>query len=139
MKNWNRRVIGRRIKMKLGVKYNSKVEDINNAVTAIREMLKEHKDIATVNTKYETRVSKNAKLVSKEDALGVKRTLLVYLDEFSDSSINILVYCFTKTTDWNEWLSVKEDVMYKVMQILEENDLEFAFPSLSIYQEEDEA
>ena len=139
VKNWNRRVIGRRIKLKLGVKYNSKVEDINNAVTAIREMLKEHKDIATVNTKYETRVSKNAKLVSKEDALGVKRTLLVYLDEFSDSSINILVYCFTKTTDWNEWLSVKEDVMYRVMQILEENDLEFAFPSLTIYQEEDEA
>ena len=138
VKNWNRRVIGRRIKMKLGVKYNSKAENINNAVIAIREMLKEHKGIATVNTSYSARLNKNAKLVSKEDTLGVKRTLLVYLDEFSDSSINILVYCFTKTTDWNEWLAVKEDVMYKVMQILEENRLEFAFPSLTIYQEEEE-
>ena len=138
VKNWNRRVIGRRIKMKLGVKYNSKAENINNAVIAIREMLKEHKGIATVNTSYSARLNKNAKLVSKEDTLGVKRTLLVYLDEFSDSSINILVYCFTKTTDWNEWLAVKEDVMYKVMQILEENTLEFAFPSLTIYQEEEE-
>jgi MscS family membrane protein len=139
VKNWNRRAIGRRIKMKLGVKYNSKAENINSAVMSIREMLKEHKDIATVNTSYKARLNKNAKLVSKEDSLGVKRTLLVYLDEFSDSSINILVYCFTKTTDWNEWLAVKEDVMYKVMQILKENDLEFAFPSLSIYQEDDEA
>jgi len=135
VKNWNRRVIGRRIKMKLGVKYNSKAEDINNAVTTIREMLKKHKDIATVNTKYEARLSKNAKLVSKEDTLGVKRTLLVYLDAFSDSNISILVYCFTKTTDWNEWLAAKEDVMYKVMQILKENNLEFAFPSLSLYEE----
>jgi len=139
VKNWNRRAIGRRIKMKLGVKYNSKAENINSAVMSIREMLKEHKDIATVNTSYKAQLNKNTKLVSKEDSLGVKRTLLVYLDEFSDSSINILVYCFTKTTDWNEWLAVKEDVMYKVMQILKENDLEFAFPSLSIYQEDDEA
>jgi len=60
---------------------------------------------------------------------------LVYLDEFSDSSINILVYCFTKTTNWNEWLTIKEDIMYKIMDILEENSLEFAFPSLSLYHE----
>ena len=138
VKNWNRRTIGRRIKMKLGVKYNSKSEDMNNAVQAIREMLKEHTGIATEKTSYSRRLHKSAKLVSEQDALGVKRTLLVYLDEFSDSSINILVYCFTKTTVWNEWLKVKEDVMYEVMKILEENDLEFAFPSLSIYQEEEE-
>ncbi len=138
VKNWNRRAIGRRIKMKLGIKYNSKTQDINNAVNAIREMLKEHKDIATVNTSYTARLTKNTKLVSEEDALGVKRTLLVYLDEFSESHISILVYCFTKTTDWNEWLAVKENVMYKVMKILEENSLEFAFPSLSVYQENDE-
>jgi MscS family membrane protein len=138
VKNWSRRIIGRRIKMKLGVKYDSKAGDISRAVDSIREMLQAHKDIATMNTSYTARLQKNAKLVSKEDALGVKRTLLVYLDAFSDSSIDILVYCFTKTTDWNEWLTVKEDVMYKVMKILEENHLEFAFPSLSIYQEDEE-
>lgn len=138
VKNWSRRAIGRRIKMKLGVKYNSKASDISSAVEDIRTMLQEHQGIATVNTSYKARLHKNAKLVSKEDALGVKRTLLVYLDEFSESSITILVYCFSKTTDWNEWLKVKEDVMYKMMDILEKNHLEFAFPSLSIYQEEEE-
>ena len=135
IQNWNKRVIGRRIKMKLGVKYNSKRENISNAIESIREMLQVHEGIATQNTDYSVHRRKNAKLVSKEDSLGVKRTLLVYLDEFSDSSIDILVYCFTKTTDWNEWLKVKEDVMYKMMDILEENNLEFAFPSLSLYQE----
>ena len=136
IQNWNKRVIGRRIKMKLGVKYNSKRKNISTAVESIREMLKEHEGIATQNTNYSVNRTKNAKLVSKEDSLGVKRTLLVYLDEFSDSSINILVYCFTKSTDWNEWLQVKEDVMYKIMGILEENNLEFAFPSFSVYKED---
>ena len=138
VKNWSRRAIGRRIKMKLGVKYNSKASNISSAVEDIRTMLQEHQGIATVNTSYSARLHKNTKLISKEDALGVKRTLLVYLDEFSESSINILVYCFSKTTDWNEWLKVKEDVMYKMMDILEKNHLEFAFPSLSIYQEDEE-
>jgi len=138
IKNWNRRTIGRRIKIKLGIKYSSKKDNIHRAVLAIREMLKEHTGIATENTSYNRRMQRTAKLVSEQDSLGVKRTLLVYLDAFSDSSIDILVYCFTKTTDWNEWLKVKEDVMYKMMEILEENDLEFAFPSLSVYQESEE-
>ncbi len=136
VKNWNKRKIGRRIKMNLGVKYDSKAENIQNAVTQIREMLRKHPELATEKTSYQQRSRKSARLVSKEDDEGVKRTLLVYLDEFSDSSINILVYCFTKTTDWNEWLLVKEDVMYKIMKIFEENALEFAFPSISLYNEE---
>ena len=138
VQNWSKRVLGRRIKMTLGVKYNSKAKHLSAAIEEIRQMLQEHKGIATERTSYEYRSRKSPKLVSKEDALGVKRTLLVYLDEFSDSSINILVYCFSKTTDWNEWLKTKEDVMYKIMDILEKNSLEFAFPSLSLYHEKEE-
>ncbi len=137
IKNWNKRILGRRIKMHIGVKYDSKSEDIQNAVEQIREMLDKHPQIATKATKYTHRNRRHnmAKLVSKDDLEGVKNTLMVYLDEFSDSSINILVYCFTKSTLWAEWLEAKEDVMHKIMAILEENSLEFAFPSLSVYHE----
>lgn len=138
IKNWNKRKLGRRIKMKIGIKYDSKSKDIKNAITEIKTMLQNHPDIATKETKYENlrrRKSRVAKLVSKEDLEGVKRTLLVYLDEFSDSSINILIYCFSKSVMWEEWLKTKQDVMEKIMEIMEKNDLEFAFPSLSIYQE----
>lgn len=138
VKNWSRRSIGRRIKMNLGIKYDSKAKDIQNAVMQIREMLQNHPDLATEKTDYQHTMYKSARLVSDEDDQGVKRTLLVYLDEFSDSSINILIYCFTKTTNWNEWLKAKEDVMYKIMDILEENSLEFAFPSLSLYHENEQ-
>ncbi len=138
VKNWNKRVLGRRIKMYIGVKYDSKSEDIQNAVNEIRQMLREHPEIATKETEYthkRRRRNHIAKLVSKDDLEGVKKNLFVHLDAFSDSSINILIYCFTKSTQWSEWLAVKEDVMHKIMRILEKNSLEFAFPSLSLYHE----
>lgn len=132
--NWNKRTLGRRIKMKLGVRYDSKVKDIQNAVVEIREMLEYHPKIASQRTLYHH--SDNAKkLISQDDYKGVKKTLLVYLDSFEDSSINILVYCFAKTVNWEEWLEVKEDVMYKIMNIFEKNEIEFAYNSLSIYDE----
>lgn len=139
VKNWSRRTLGRRIKLSLGVKYDSKPSDIRHAITQIRQMLQEHNGIATIKTNYTYQKHKRTKLVSQEDSIGVKRTLLVYLDELSDSSINILVYCFTKTTDWNKWLETKEDVIYQIMDILANNNLEFAYPSLSVYHENNKA
>ena len=137
VKNWNKRILGRRIKMNLGVKYDSKREDIQNAIVEIREMLTKHSKIATKDTKYTHRQRRHkvAKIVSKDDLEGVKHTLLVYLSDFSDSSINILVYCFSKSVNWEEWLATKEDVMHKIMEIFEKNNIEFAFPSLSLYHE----
>jgi MscS family membrane protein len=135
IKNWNKREIGRRIKMSLGVKYDSKSQDIKNAVNEIREMLHSHPGIATENTEINKTTRQSAKMISYDDANGIKKTLLVYLDEFSDSSINILVYCFSRTVNWAEWLELKEDIMHKIMEIFEKNNLEFAFPSMSIYKE----
>ncbi|MMZ67897.1 Low conductance mechanosensitive channel YnaI [compost metagenome] len=65
--------------------------------------------------------------------MGIKTTLLVFLDQFNQSSIDILIYAFTHTTDWQEWLEIKQDVMFRIMEILERHQLEFAFPSQSLY------
>ena len=133
VKNWSRRSIGRRIKMNLGVTYESDMKDIKQAIEEIKEMLKEHPGIANEHTKY-INSTRQAKLVSIEDFKGIKRTTLVYMDEFTDSSINILVYCFTRTVVWDEWLEVKEDVMFKIADILKQNHLEFAYPTMMIHQ-----
>ena len=61
--------------------------------------------------------------------------LAVRVDKFSDSSIDMYVRCFTKTDDWEEWLSVKEKLALEIKQIVEKNDASFAFPSQSIYVE----
>ncbi len=139
LKNWSRRTVGRRIKLHIGVTYSSNQQDIKNAINQITNMLLEHKDISTPE-KIDTRrlrkhYQKSNKFVSLDNKLGIKSTLMVYLDRFSDSSIDILIYSFTKTTNWQEWLEVKQDVLYKIWTILETNNLEFAFPSQSIYLE----
>lgn len=135
VKNWSRRRIGRRIKMSIGVTYQSDFDDIRQAIVDIREMLKEHSGIANQRTEYHD-TYRQSKLVSTEDFKGVKRTTLVYMDEFADSSINILVYCFSRTVAWEEWLEVKEDVMFKIAEILTKNNLDFAYPSLALYHPE---
>jgi len=134
IKNWSRRSIGRRIKMQIGVTYQSDFKDIKKAVEAIRAMLQEHPGIASEQTDYLSE-ERYAKLVSKEDLKGVKRTTLVYMDQFSASSIDILVYCFSRSVIWNEWLEVKEDVMYKVAEILKDNHLDFAYPTMTLFHE----
>lgn len=64
-----------------------------------------------------------------------KATLFVRLDRFNDSSIDFMVYCFTKTTVWGEYLKVKEDLAYAVKAIVEDAGSGFAFPSRSLYLE----
>ena len=61
--------------------------------------------------------------------------LAVRVDKFSDSSIDMYVRCFTKTDDWEEWLSVKEKLAIEIKKIVEKNKASFAFPSQSIYIE----
>ena len=59
----------------------------------------------------------------------------VRIDRFSDSSIDIMVYCFTVTTSWGEWLAIKERLAYRIKEIVEEAGTGFAFPSRSLYIE----
>ena len=61
--------------------------------------------------------------------------IAVRVDKFSDSSIDMYVRCFSKTSEWEEWLSVKEKLALEVKQIVEKNGASFAFPSQSIYVE----
>lgn len=136
IKNWSRRSVGRRIKMKIGVTYESEMVNVKKAIVEIREMLQNHPDIATEKTEY-LNSERQMKLVSKEDLKGIKRTIMVYLDEFGSSSIDILIYCFSRSVVWAEWHEVKEDVMFKIADILKENDLEFAYPTMMLHQAEE--
>lgn len=136
VKNWTRRRIGRRIKMNIGVTYESDFSDIKQAIQEIKEMLREHPGIANEHTTFMD-AGRQSKLVSIEDLKGIKRTTLVYMDEFASSSINILVYCFSRTVDWAEWLEAKEDVMFKIAHILKQNKLEFAYPTMVIHKGEE--
>ena len=59
----------------------------------------------------------------------------VRIDRFGDSSIDIMLYCFTRTTVWGKWLEIKEALAYQIKEIVEGAGTGFAFPSQSVYVE----
>jgi len=58
------------------------------------------------------------------------------VDSFGPSSIDFMLYCFTRTTNWGEWLALKEELAFTIKTIVEEAGTDFAFPSSSIYLEQ---
>jgi len=111
IENFSRRGV-RRIKMRIGLTYSTSSEQIIKIVEEIKYMLHNHEHISQ------------------------KETLLVNFESFGDSALNVFIYTFTSTANWEKYLDIREDVHLKIMHIVEENDSGFAFPSQSIYVEE---
>ncbi len=111
IENFSRRGV-RRIKMHIGLTYDTTSKQMHAIVEEIKYMLHNHENISQ------------------------KETLLVNFDSFGDSSLNIFIYTFTSTANWAKYLEIREDIHFKIMKIVEENGASFAFPSHSIYIEE---
>ena len=103
----------RRINWIVGLEYSSSLEQIRSLTNFISNYLKNDPDFI-VNDNFKS---------------------FVRLDKFNDSSIDILVYCFTSTNDWEKYLEIKEKLAMSIKQKIEELNLNFAFPSQSIYIE----
>ena len=138
IKNWSKRVIGRRIKFHLPIKYTTNIQEIDRVIYEIYEMLHSHPDIVNLNKiRYLVKMKKTFDdgLFNIEDKYGVRRTLLVYLDEIGEYSMNILVYAFSISVNWEEWLRVKQDVLKRIIEIIDESELEFAYPTREVLLE----
>jgi MscS family membrane protein len=131
--NWSRRKAGRELKISLTFTYQSKKENIEKTVEDIKHMLYNHQDIADDRLSVEN--IKTEKIIKKEDFIGVKKMLKVHFFNFNAYSIDIQVYCFTKSISYEEWLDTKEDILYKIWDIVEQNSLEFAYPTQTLFLE----
>ena len=90
----------------------------------------------TIDMLKKIRDSIEAYIIESDDfAHPPEVATFVRIDKFNDSSIDIMVYCFTKTTVWGEWLKIKEALAYKIKETVEGAGTGFAFPSQSIYVE----
>ena len=89
-----------------------------------------HEQLRIIRDQIEEYISSSGDFVKSSE-----QPLFVRLEKFSDSSIDILIYCFATTTVWGEWLKIKEELALKIKSIVEENNAGFAFPSQSIYVE----
>ena len=108
------RMTNRRIYWKIGVEYRTTKEQLRLIIQDILAYL-------TTSEDFETNPN-------------LTKTFVV-VDSFGASSIDIMLYCFTKSTDWGDWLACKERLAYKVKEIVEGHGTAFAFPSTSLYVE----
>jgi MscS family membrane protein len=138
IKNWSKRIIGRRIKFQLKLKYTYDTAEIDRVLFEIREMVEQHPDIVNDNKlKYLIKMKQTYDngLFNTKDTLGVRSTLMVYLDHIDSYSMNILIYAFSISVNWEEWLGVKQDVIKKIIAIIDESELELALPAQDILVE----
>ena len=129
--NWSARLVGRRIKFNLRLKYTYDTAEIDRVLAAIRNMLEHHPGIVNdtrLRTLIQNKRTFETGLFNIEDKYGVKKTLLVYLDSIDTYSMNILIYAFSESVRWEAWLSVKEDVLKKIIAIIDASTLELAVP-----------
>lgn len=56
----------------------------------------------------------------------------VRIDRFTESSIDIMVYCFTRSTAWGNWLREKEALAFEVKRLVAEAGTRFAVPARSV-------
>jgi len=101
------RMTHRRIFEHVGIRYDD-FSVVKPIVDGIREMIEGHADIAT------------------------DQTTMVHFDRFGASSLDIMIYCFTKTTVWTEYHQVRENVLLEIGQIIESNGAEIAFPTRTL-------
>jgi MscS family membrane protein len=61
------------------------------------------------------------------------QTMIVNFTTFNNSSLDFFIYTFTKTTNWIKFHEVKQDVLLRVLSIIEEEKAEVAFPTSTLH------
>ena len=101
------RMLNRRIYETIGIRYDD-AGAMEQIVGEVKEMLAAHDDI------------------------DKGKTLMVNFVAFGASSLDFFIYCFTRTTDWATYHGVKQDVLVKILKIIEGQGAEVAFPTRTV-------
>ncbi len=101
------RMRNRRIYETIGVRYDD-IAVLADIIADVESMLKTH------------------------PAIDTSRTLMVNLVEFGASSLDFFVYTFTKTTVWTEFHQIKQEILFKIADIIAAHGAEIAFPTQTL-------
>ncbi len=52
---------------------------------------------------------------------------------FGSSSLDVEIFAYARTNDWNEFLAIREDVFLRIMDVIDRAGSGFAFPSQTAY------
>ncbi len=102
------RMTHRRINETMGLRYDD-VSRVLPIMNDIRSMIKAHEEI------------------------DQNQIVLVYFNEFGAHSLDFFVYCMTVTCEWEKYHQVKQDILLKVHDIVEQHGAEMAFPTTTLH------
>lgn len=102
------RMSNRRIKTLIGLRY----EDANKIESIVKDL---------------------ENMLANHEAIDQQQLSMVYLVEFGATSLNILLYTFTKTTLWKEFQAIQQDVYLKAIRIINTHGAECAYPTTTVH------
>lgn len=105
------RMTHRRIKETIGIRYDD-MQQVQNVVDDIQDYL------------------------NNSDVIAQDQVQIVNFNAFGASSLDILVYCMTVTTDWVTFHQHKQTVLLDIANIVEGHEAEFAFPTQTLHLEQ---
>lgn len=105
--NWSK-IEKRRYKTNLCIQINTPLEKVEHFETRVIEMLQKREGI-------------------------FDESVIVKFDEIKENGINILICSYTNSIDYTSYLSEKEDINRKIMKILEEENIELAYDTKTVY------
>ncbi|NNF97003.1 MAG: mechanosensitive ion channel family protein, partial [Halobacteria archaeon] len=102
------RMSHRRVYETIGVRYDD-VEKLPSIVKDVKAMLMTHEEI------------------------DQSQTMIVNFNSFAASSLDFFVYTFTRTTDWIKFHEVKQDVLFRISEIITGYGAEIAYPTSTVH------
>tara|TARA_B100002051_G_scaffold68213_1_gene64702 strand:- start:780 stop:1136 length:357 start_codon:yes stop_codon:yes gene_type:complete len=72
-------------------------------------------------------------MLEHHSAIDQNQIILVNFNQWDSSSVSLMIYCFTKTTAWKDWLDIQQGVFLQIAEIVQSAGANFAFPSTTLY------
>ena len=105
--------VQRRAKFDIGLTYNTPSETLKNVISEIKKYIDNH-----------------ANTLSGESR--------VRFHELTPSAIKVMVEYFVDTLEYDVYLNVREEINYKIIEIVNENGSSFAYPTTTVFLKKSE-
>ena len=97
----------RRIYEFVDITYDTPPEKVELAVEICRKIVREHS--------------------------GMEEYQQIHFNQFGAHSLKIMLYIFTKTNDWGEYLKIRQEIFLSIFREFNNHGIEFAFPTQTLY------
>ena len=105
--NWSK-MEQRRYKINIRLEFTTDVEKLKDLKNKILDMLHEREGI-------------------------IDDSIIVKFDNINENGINMLIYTYTDSVDYSSYLSEVENINYKIIKILKEQNIQLAYDTKNVY------